>query len=179
MNPNNDIPDSEFAPEEDNSPSKSARKREALSQQQLGEVLSQLKVSELNSFPLSDTLRAALDLCREIKSHSAHKRQLQYIGKLMRSEDIEMIQNQFEQMQLRQKAQNSAFHQLEKWRDRLIAIDGSEKDALTELMNGHPEVPIQKLRQLMQNNKKELAHQHPPKSARDIFKLLREHLIKG
>ena len=72
-------------------PSKSARKREYIALQKLGEELIALKVSELNSLPLDDGLREAVLEARQIKAHGALRRQKQYIGKLMRHIDPEPL----------------------------------------------------------------------------------------
>ena len=75
-------------------PSKSARKREYLALQKLGEDLISLKPSELDSLPLDDNLRDAVEEARRIKAHGALRRQKQYIGKLMRYIDPEPLRAQ-------------------------------------------------------------------------------------
>jgi len=72
-------------------PSKSARKREYLALQKLGEELITIRRSDLNSLPLDDALRDAVREAGEIKAHGALRRQKQYIGKLMRNIDPEPI----------------------------------------------------------------------------------------
>lgn len=76
---------------DDLKPSKSARKREYLALQKLGEELITLKESDLEALPLDDNLREAVMEARQIKAHGALRRQKQYIGKLMRHVDPEPI----------------------------------------------------------------------------------------
>ena len=72
-------------------PSKSARKREVIALQKLGEELITLKESDLEGLPLNDSLREAVLEARKIKAHGALRRQKQYIGKLMRHIDAEPL----------------------------------------------------------------------------------------
>ena len=72
-------------------PSKSARKREYIALQKLGEDLITLKESDLQSLTLDDRLREAVMEARQIKAHGALRRQKQYIGKLMRHIDVEPL----------------------------------------------------------------------------------------
>ena len=72
-------------------PSKSAKKREYLALQKLGEELITLRQSELEGLPLEDDLREAVMEARQIKAHGALRRQKQYIGKLMRHIDPEPL----------------------------------------------------------------------------------------
>ena len=76
---------------DDLKPSKSARKREYIAVQKLGEELITLKVSDLDRLPLDDNLREAVLEARQMKAHGALRRQKQYIGKLMRHIDPEPI----------------------------------------------------------------------------------------
>jgi ribosome-associated protein len=79
---------------EDLKPSKSARKREYIALQKLGEELITLKVSDLDRLPLDDNLREAVLEARQMKAHGALRRQKQYIGKLMRHIDPEPIRTE-------------------------------------------------------------------------------------
>ena len=79
---------------DDLKPSKSARKREYIALQKLGEELITLKESDLDSLPLDDNLREAVLEARQIRAHGALRRQKQYIGKLMRHIDPEPIRNE-------------------------------------------------------------------------------------
>ena len=76
-------------------PSKSAKKREYLALQKLGEELIRLKPSDLDSLPLDDDLREALAEAQKMTAHGALRRQKQYIGKLMRYVDAEPLRDAF------------------------------------------------------------------------------------
>ena len=79
-------------------PSKSARKREHIALQKLGEELITLKRSDIDSLPLEDNLRDAILEAQKIKSHGALRRQKQYIGKLMRYIDPEPLRSEIEKL---------------------------------------------------------------------------------
>jgi len=75
-------------------PSKSARKREYIALQKLGEELITLRESDLDSLPIDDNLREAVLEAKQMKAHGALRRQKQYIGKLMRHIDPEPIRSE-------------------------------------------------------------------------------------
>jgi ribosome-associated protein len=79
---------------DDLKPSKSARKREYIALQKLGEELITLNASDLDSLPLDDNLREAVLQARQMKAHGALRRQKQYIGKLMRHIDPEPVRSE-------------------------------------------------------------------------------------
>ena len=160
--------DSDIA--ENEAPSKSQLKREAEAVQDLGKNLLNLSVDQQNSLELPESLKLALDEARRIKKNSALKRQLQYIGKLMRSIDIEPIQTQYDKIVNHFATDIKALHRLEKWRDRLLA-EGDK--ALEELLSEVPHADRQHLRQLIRQSAKETQLKKPPKSAREIFKYLK------
>lgn len=150
--------------------SKSQRKRDATAAQQLGKDILSLSQEAQNSIELPDSLRSALDDARRIKKNSALKRQLQYIGKIMRHIDVEPIQEQYLKLTNHYDQDIKALHHLEKWRDRLLA-EGDK--ALEELLNEAPDADRQHLRQLIRQSAKETKLKKPPKSAREIFKYLK------
>ena len=150
--------------------SKSQRKRDASAAQQLGKDILNLSQEAQNSIDLPDGLRNALDDARRIKKNSALKRQLQYIGKLMRHIDVEPIHEQYLKLTNHYDQDIKALHQLEKWRDRLLT-EGDK--ALEELLNEAPTADRQHLRQLVRQSAKETKLKKPPKSAREIFKYLK------
>ena len=151
--------------------SKSQLKREMNALQELGEELVNLSTKDLTKIPLPEDLVDAIYLARDIKSHGGHKRQLQYIGKLIRNIDAEPIQQALNAIHLRGQQSTTRFHKIEQWRDRLIN-EGNE--ALNELIALHPQAERQQLRQLMLNINKESKQNKPPKSARNLFRYLRE-----
>jgi len=150
--------------------SKSQKKREATAAQDLGANLVKLDENALNSIELPESLRAAIDEARRIRKQGALKRQLQYIGKLMRKVELEPIHDQYEKLINHYNTDIKALHHLEKWRDRLLT-EGDK--ALGELVDEAPNADRQHLRQLIRQSQKESKLKKPPKSAREIFKYLK------
>lgn len=158
-------------PFEETPVSKSQRKREAHAVQALGESLVKLNKSALSQIPLSDDLRNAINEARRLHQHGALKRQMQYIGKLMRQCDVEPIRIAYEKVTNSYREDVEQHHELEQWRDRLLS-DGDQ--ALEELLSEHPEVDRQHLRQLIRTAHQETTKGKPPKAARELFRYLRE-----
>ena len=139
--------------------------------QELGARLTKLNKEQLNKLELSERLHLAIEEFHRIKSNGAQKRHLQYIGKIIRTEDTDKIEHGLGLYEAGQQAHTQTFHKLERWRDRLINEDNN---ALQEYIDEHPTADVQHLRQLIRNAKKELSIQKPPASARKLFKYLRE-----
>lgn len=160
----------EFDPR-DLPPSKSQLKRDAHTLQQLGVDLLDIPESEWLTLNLPEALITALKEAKRLHSRGARKRQLQFIGKLMRDVDPQPIQHYFEQLGLKTRQQAHIHHELENWRDRLI----EEGDPAVEaFLLQHPQADRQHLRQLIRQAKKERAHNKPPKSSRALFRYIRE-----
>lgn len=102
-------------------PSKSAMKRANLALQQLGEDLTRLGPSELEALPLDERLLEAVIEARQMKSHSALRRQRQLIGKLMRTADADAIRAVLARQGQREREEQRRFHAAEDWRDRICA----------------------------------------------------------
>ncbi|WIO73770.1 ribosome biogenesis factor YjgA [Porticoccaceae bacterium LTM1] len=151
--------------------SKSEMKRDMLALQKLGEDLVDLPEKQLEKFDLPDVLLEGIMLARRLKNREGRRRQLQYIGKVMRDIDVTEIRQQMENLQLQSRGFRQHFHQLEEWRDRLIE-EGD--DAVTALLEEQPDADRQKLRQLIRQAQKEQSQQKPPAASRKIFKYLRE-----
>ena len=151
--------------------SKSQRKREAHALQALGESLVKLNKSALAQIPLSDGLRHAIEAAQHLHQHGALKRQLQYIGKLMRQCDVEPIRTAYEKVTNSFREDVEQHHELEQWRDRLLS-DGDA--AMEQLLAEYPGVDRQHLRQLIRTAQMETAKAKPPKAARELFRYLRE-----
>lgn len=149
--------------------SKSQVKREAEAAQALGERLITLRKEQLDQLDLSETLRDAVELAQRITSHGALRRQRQYIGKLMRQEDTAPIEARFAEWERKDRVETARLHRLEHWRERLLTDDA----ALGEWLAEHPDTDVQRLRTLIRNAHKEQATGKPPKSSRELFKLLR------
>lgn len=153
--------------------SKSRIKREMLALQELGEKLVELGPAELARIEIPDELRDAVTEARAIRQRGAHKRQLQYIGRLMRRIDPQPVRAELDKLLNRDRSGIAAHHRAERWRDRLL----SEGDAaLYELLQEHPSLDRQHLRQMMRNALREQQREKPPRAARELFRYLRDHL---
>jgi ribosome-associated protein len=133
--------------------SKSERKRQMLLLQKLGETLVTLSDAQLKAIPLEKILLTAIHDARKINSHEAKRRQLQYIGRLMRDLNPDPIREAIDKIQLKSNQSKAALQRIERWRDRLIHEDDS---ALREFLQTFPSSDHQQLRQLIQNAKKEM-----------------------
>ncbi|MFC3908325.1 ribosome biogenesis factor YjgA [Legionella dresdenensis] len=153
--------------------SKSQKKREADALQKVGVELVELPMEKLDQLPLTDVLRQAIVQAKAIKSHGAKRRQAQLIGKLMRAADSEAILAGYQEMMAEHSAQNAVFHELEVWRERLIA-DG--KDALTEFIEEFQPADVQQLRQLIKKAVDEKTIGKPIGASKALFRFLRSCL---
>ena len=151
--------------------SKTEVKRQMHALQELGAKLTQLNKDQLNKLNLGQQLRDAIDEFHRIKSNGAQKRHLQFIGKIMRTEDAEQIEQSIGLFEAGHQAHTQAFHKLEVWRDKLI---NEGNNALQAYIDENPQADVQHLRQLIRNAQKELKQEKPPASARKLFKYLRE-----
>ncbi|MFK5985192.1 MAG: ribosome biogenesis factor YjgA [Pseudomonadota bacterium] len=157
-------------------PSKSQLKRDMLDLQKLGLKLSSLSLSQLKKVSLDDKLEDAIKLSHTIYSNSATKRHRQYIGKLLSRLDEserDKIKAEIDAFENTALESNKHFHQLELYRDQIL---NKGDEAINDLLVEYPHLDRARLRQLLRNAKKENDKQQPPKSARLIFKYLREQL---
>lgn len=159
--------------ESDDLPSKSELKRQSRDLQDLGWALVELPEVELDSIPLPDDVREAVDVGRRITSGGAKARHKLYIGKLLRHIDVAPIRAALDrrgeidrQRVLREKS-------IEQWRDRLLA---DEAAAWTELAALVDPTALQPLRSLVRQARAEHAASRPPAAARQLFRRLREAL---
>lgn len=152
--------------------SKTRRKREMEELQALGAQLPELNKDQLAKVPMSDILRAAVEEARRLPPRcEAIRRQLQYIGRLMRSEDADEIQTAVDRFEAGKQAHLQVFHKLERWRDRLVLGDNTDLEAY---LAEDSDADIQYLRQLIRNAKKEASLDKPPAAAKKLFKYLRD-----
>ena len=157
--------------EEQPAASKSQRRREALETRSLASELIKLSAARLGRVPLDDAVRSAIMEARQIRSHVAGKRQLQYVAKLLRRIDPEPIIQTLEEFDGEARQLTGRQHRTEAWRDFLLE---SGDPAVGVLMQQHNDVDTQAIRQLIRNTHKEAARNKPPASARALFRLLRE-----
>lgn len=153
--------------------SKSQRKRAMLALQALGERLVGLPPQQLARMPLPDDLRDAVDAARAITARGGRKRQLQYIGKLMRTVDPAPIRAALEQLDGVDRAEKALLHEAEAWRERLL--EGGDA-ALAALYDAYPSVDRQHLRRLVRDAVAERAAGGPPQHQRTLYRAL--HALK-
>ena len=155
--------DAEFA-------SRTKKKEHVEELQKLGTALVALAPVQLDAIDLPAELRGAVLEAQRIRSHEARRRQLQFIGKLMRRIDPEPVRAALAAVAGRSAAARAQQRRLEAWRERLIGDD----DALTEFAVEHPQADLQALRTLIRNARKEIAEARPPRAQRELFRVLRE-----
>ena len=150
--------------------SKTKRKQEMLALQSLGAKLVELPESQIAAIPMDEALRDAVLEAKRIKSHEAKRRQMQYIGRLMRDVDAAPLRERLEAI-AGHSAQAAAEHRrLEAWRERLLADDA----ALTAFAAEHPGADLQAVRALIRNARKEQKEAKPPRAYRELFRLIKE-----
>jgi ribosome-associated protein len=155
-------------------PSKTKRKQEMHALQDIGEQLVGLNKDRLAQINLPETLLDAVIEAKRLTGHEARRRQMQYLGKLMRSVDEEPIRAKLDEWNNVTRVQAAKFHLLERWRERLL----TEEQALSDLVAEYARADIQQIRTLIRNAQKEAANGKPPKSSRALFKLLREMILE-
>lgn len=148
--------------------SKSEIKRDAEALKKLGVELVNLSKNEIAKISLDEDLLYAIELAQKIKKEG-YRRQIQYIGKLLRSRDIEPITLALDKLKNRHNQQVALFHRLEKLRDELIETGDAES-----IMGLFPSADRQQLRTLARLAKKELSANKTPKTARQIFQYLKD-----
>ncbi len=141
--------------------------------QKLGEELVNEARDRVKRVPMPEDVRDAILECQQIKDHEGRRRQLQYVGKKMRTldeEEVAAIQRTIDSWKGLSKADTANMHAMERRRDKLLTDD----KALTVLLSENPELDVQHLRTLIRNARKEQAENKPPKAYREIFQILKE-----
>lgn len=151
-------------------PSKSSRKRDMTALQVLGAQLVELNEQQIVSMQLPEALLDAVLEARRLTKHEAKRRQLQFIGRLMRDIDATPIRERLEEWRGQGREHTAQLHTLERWRGELIAGD----PALERFLHEYPGADSQRLRTLIRNARREQEAALPPKSYRELFRALRE-----
>jgi ribosome-associated protein len=152
------------------SPSKTQRKRAMAELQALGVRLVALNPDQLATVALPEALRAAVVEAKRIRSREARRRQLQYIGRLMRDVDPEPIRARLQAWDGQSSEATAAHHRTERWRERLL----EEDDALTEFAREHPRADLQRLRACLREARKERLAGRDLRNFRALFRLIRD-----
>ena len=157
-------------------PSKTQAKQKSHSLQVLGEALAELSADALKAIDMPEGLRDAIEQYRRTKSHEGRRRQLQYVGKLMRGADEDVLREAVAAATLGTAQNALALHEAENWRAELIAHD----DAMTRWLNEHPQTDAQALRSLVRQARKDAVGLTPearqPRSFRDLFQYIKPML---
>ncbi len=155
-------------------PSKTRRKKDSHDLQDLGEALVAMPDGRLVDLPMDESLLDAIRQYRVTRTHEGRRRQMQYIGKLMRRNDPEPLREAVAAMELGQAKDALALHDAERWRNELIASDGALDTWLAE----HPQADVQQLRSLIRAARKDASaapEQRSGKAFRELFRFLRQN----
>lgn len=165
--------------DEEGRPSKSQLKREAHELQKLGDDLAALPEARLAELPMDDRLREAVMTLRQTRSHEGRRRQLQFVGKLMRQADAEPLREAVARIRLGGARDSLRLHEIERWRAELLADD----EALTRWAAGHPGSDLQQLRSLVRQARTDRVPDAAPgvaqrqgRAFREIFQFIQQAL---
>jgi len=150
-------------------PSKTRRKKAMHDLQALGEALVALDPRRVAQLDLPERLADAIAQARTITRHEAKRRQLQYVGKLMRDVDPAPIAAALDRWAQGPREEKARFAMLEHWRDRLLADDA----AIDELATSHPDADRAHIAALVREARAERAAGAPPHRFRELFRALK------
>jgi ribosome-associated protein len=150
-------------------PSKTRRKKDMHALQALGASLVDLAPAQIAEIDMPESLRAAVLEAQRIKSHEGRRRQMQYIGRLMRDVDPAPIRAKIDAWRGQSREATATVHAIERWRNRLLA----DEDALTAFIDAHPDGDVPHLRALIRNARAELTASKPPRAYRELFREIR------
>ena len=156
-------------------PSKSQRKRDMHALQEMGAALVEVSAERLARIDMPDALREALREAQRLTRHEARRRQMQYIGRLMRDIDPAPIREALDAINGASAIETARQHRLEKLRERLL----EDESVLTEIGAAHPGADLTRLKQLRRSALHEREAGRPPRSFRELFRLLREIAHEG
>jgi ribosome-associated protein len=159
-------------PDEEDSVSKSALKRQSTAFQALGERLVELPSERLAQLPMDESLRDAIEAAASISNHEGRRRQIQYVGKLMRFANVDLIAAELDQQSSKNRAAIGIEHAAERWRTRLLEDDS----ALLVWNDSYPEAPlkISTIEQLKTTASRETVDGR--KRFRDLFRFVKKAL---
>jgi len=167
-------------PDEDDDfdrPSKTQKKKDSHVLQSLGEDLLTLPADRVTPLALPEILLDAIKAAKKITNFEGKRRQMQYIGKLMRKVDPEPIKEAVAAYKLGHAKDSLALHQSERWRERLLAEDG----ALQEFIEQHGGIDVQQLRSLVRAARKDASaapEQRSGRAFRDLFQFIKTEQLR-
>jgi ribosome-associated protein len=153
-------------------PSKSQLKREMTALQELGTALVELPKDALKRMPMTEDLADAVHEARRITDHEGKRRQLQYVGRMMRGlneTELAALRTALDEHRGVNRAATARLHWIERTRDKLLAED----TALTEFIRQHPAADPQEGRTLIRNARREQEQGRPPRYFRELFQWIK------
>ncbi|GAB2191287.1 ribosome biogenesis factor YjgA [Sessilibacter sp. MAH2] len=159
--------------DEDLGPSKTQRKKESNALQEFGEKLTALNDQQIATLNLDSDILDAVKQARIMRPGNGRRRQIQYIGKLLRNSDFESIQLNYDEMYKEQENQVQLHHVCENWRDRLI----DDNSALQDFIDQYPQADRQQLRQLLRNIPSGDKTEKSVESTRKLYKHIKQIII--
>ena len=161
----------------DDRPSKTRMKQASHELQELGEAVVALPDARIDGLQIAEELLDAIRQYKKTKSFEGKRRQMQYVGKLMRKHEVEPIRQAVTDMQLGRAKDSLTLHQAERWRAELLADD----DAATRWIIEHPETEMQQLRSLVRAARKDAAlvpEKRSGRAFRELFQFIKEHPLE-
>ncbi|MDD6181776.1 MAG: ribosome biogenesis factor YjgA [Desulfovibrionaceae bacterium] len=152
--------------------SRSQKKRDSTALQKLGEELAALSAAQRREMPLTEDLRAAFQELERIRDKEGRRRQMQYVGRLMREADGPAIRTALEELRQGRTAEDRLFHQAERLRGALLEAEGA---AAADLLRPWPQAAPALLK-LADEARRERQAGLPPRASRALFRAVREML---
>ncbi len=155
-------------------PSRNELKKQMQDLQELGEAVASLPVDRLDKLKIDERLRDAIDELRRTRSFEGKRRQIQYIGKLMKFEDAGPLREAVSSFRVGSAKDTLAMHQAEYWRDQLLADD----EALAKWLLEYPQTDVQQMRSLVRAARKEKVEPGARRGRvfRDLFQMVKGHM---
>ena len=160
--------------EKDSVVSKTELKKDSKKIQQFGRKISELTINNIEEFKFPLNIYEAVIGLKNLKSNSAKKRQVQYLGKLLREIDLTDAFIIMKQLKVSSQKEIQRNNIIEGWRNKLL----NNNNSITEFVDEYPEIDRQSLRQTISNAQKEKIKNKPPKYSRQLFKLIKDIIIK-
>ena len=160
--------------EDKNYKSRSQKKRDSTAAQELGVRLANLALADLRKLNIPEDMLEAVADWKNFSGHEAKRRQMQYIGKLMREMDIDALQERLSAFLAPNRADTASLHAIETLRDTLVAAEGKDLEMrLSELTEQYPSLKTSHIRHLAETASSERLNNKPPKAYRELFKTLK------
>jgi ribosome-associated protein len=157
-------------------PSKTRMKQASHALQELGEAVVAMPDDRIDGLAIAEQLLDAIRTYKKTRTHEGRRRQMQYIGKLMRIHDVEPIRQAVTDLQLGRAKDSLALHQAERWRAELIDDDA----AATRWAAEHAGTDVQQLRSLVRAARKDAAlapEQRSGRAYRELFQFIKQHTL--